>query len=102
MKSNENLQSKIDEALNSLDGYNRAEANHFLYEKIQYRLSIFKKESAMYNKWLVRLVCMVIVLLAVNIYYISGFTGNKNNSTKVSGLEAFAQEYNIETTGEDI
>ena len=102
MKNNEALQKEIDKTLNCLDSLNQVEANPFLYGKIQQRLLLSKQESAFYGKWMYRFAFMISVLIAVNIYCFSSFLVNKNDSNKVTGIEAFAKEYNIETTIENI
>lgn len=101
MNNKINLERNIEEALNSLEGFSRAEANPFLYGKIQQRLLISKKESAIYSKWIFRLAFIVIILFVTNIYCFTSFTRN-NNNIKSTGIEAFAKEYEIETTGDNI
>ena len=67
----EDLQKKIDEILNSLDGLQRAEANPFLYGKIRNRLENRQPFVPSPLAW--RLVIALAIVVVLNLFTILYF-----------------------------
>ena len=67
----EDLQKKIDEILNSLDGLQRAEANPFLYGKIRNRLENGQPFVPSPLAW--RLVVALAIVVVLNLFTILYF-----------------------------
>ena len=88
---NKDLQNRIDETLNSLDGLQRAEANPFLYSKIQNKFQ--NRPAFMPQKFAWRMVIAVAVIALVNLFTIRHFQTEKTNGT--NGAEMVANEYSI-------
>jgi hypothetical protein len=85
----EGVHKKIEEALNSLDGMQRAEANPFLYGKIRYRLEGVKEFFPKQLAW--RVVIALAIVAVINLFTFFHFNSEKKNS----GAEIVAKEYSI-------
>lgn len=87
-----NREQRIDRVLNSLDGVQRAEANPFLYTKLQARLQ--RREGGMlpFNwSWRLAAVMLTIVLLnAATIYHFYRQQGGRSSEAAV-----IAQDYSL-------
>jgi hypothetical protein len=99
-----NIQQLVDETLNSLDGVQRAEANPFLYTKIEQKLKNRYEPSASYQRKLMPVLAVALVLfISLNVVSYFKVSTNDSNATSVKSgneIENFANEYNLsEETG---
>ena len=101
MSNSNNPGNKANDALNSINEMSRITANPFLYGKIQNRMSQASSGNTFSIKWAYRLVFMLFALLVVNVFAYLQFANNKKPGF-TNGIESFAHDYNINTTGENI
>ena len=99
-----NIQQLVDETLNSLDAVERAEANPFLYTKIEQRLKNRYEPSGSYQRKLMPVLAVALVLfISVNVvsyFKVSTTDVSSTSKSASSGIENFANEYNLsEETG---
>ena len=100
MTSKEKIHQEIEQTLQSLDGLKRAEANPFLFTRIQARIN--KKSSRWEERTFSFLsrpaiaVAIVVLVMAVNGWALWGGTGSSENLTSdnANGSE-LANEYNV-------
>jgi hypothetical protein len=99
---NENIEQRIEETIESLNGLQCAEANSFLYTKIEQRLRTPKLTNT-YEKSFYKLSFALILFIVLNVFTYSKFYGNttKEGAAK-TGIEAFATEYGLQQTRENI
>ena len=98
MTSKEKIQQEIEQTLQCLDGAKRAEANPFLFTRIQARMA--KKDSAWERifSFISRpAIAMAIVLLvmAVNGWALLGSNSNDNVIGDSANVSELANEYNV-------
>jgi hypothetical protein len=86
------LQKKIEETLNSLDGLQRAEANPFLAARIRHRLSETGQKSILPAQWSWRLAVIMVIFALLNIITIRSVMNDKKEN---SGASAVASDYSI-------
>lgn len=84
------LQKRIDETLNALDGMQRAEASPFLYSKIRNRLQGVNEFVPQSLAW--RMIAALVIVALVNLFTLRHFNAEKRSS---NGAESIASEYNI-------
>lgn len=84
------LQKRIEETLNSLDGIQPAEASPFLYSKIRNRMQSVKEYVPQSLAW--RMIAALVIVALVNLFTLFHFNSEKENS---SGAASVASEYNI-------
>jgi hypothetical protein len=87
----QDLPKKIEDALNSLDGIKRAEANPYLYSKIHNRLQGRSEVAPQELAW--RLVIALFVVALVNVFTIKHLTAKESGEPE--GAEMIANEYAI-------
>jgi hypothetical protein len=97
-----NIEKLADDTLNSIDDVQRATANPYLYTRIRQRLQNRYKPSSYQKKLMPVLAVALVLFISLNIA--SYFRVNTNNATPTSkngsGIENFANEYNLsEETG---
>jgi len=97
MKSQQEIEALSNQALNSLDNLQPAEANAFLYSKIRNRmLSNRRDETAKYTRLMVRLSAALVLFVCVNLtsyYFLQRWQKSNVKTTKVSGANAFSEEF---------
>jgi hypothetical protein len=98
MTSKEKIQQEIEQTLQCLDDVKRAEANPFIFTRIQARMA--KKDSAWERtfSFISRpAIAMAIVLLvmAVNGWALLGSNSNNNTISDSATVSELANEYNI-------
>lgn len=80
--------------MNSLDELRRAEANPFLYGKIQSRMRIVKESVPKQLAW--RMVIALLIVAAMNVATIL----HSNTKQKENGAELVAKEYSMSSSQE--
>jgi hypothetical protein len=98
-----NIQKLVDDTLSSLDDTQRAEANPYLYTRIEQRLKNRYAAAPSYQKKLMPVLAIALVLF-ISINVVSLFKVNTTDTSaskkSASGIENFANEYNLsEETG---
>ena len=88
----QDLEKKIEETLNSLDGLQRAEANPFLPAKIRHRLREADQSPILPAQWSWRLVAVMIVFVVLNIITVRSVMQDKKEN---SGASVVAKDYSI-------
>jgi hypothetical protein len=98
---NENIERKIEETLNSLENIQRAEANSYLFTRIEQR---FKNHEQVANgNTFYRLAFALILFIIMNVFTYTKFQSNGvNQGGTKSGIETFATEYGLQQTGVNI
>ena len=98
MTSKEKIELEIGQTLQCLDGVKRAEANPFLFTRIQARMA--KKDGAWERTFSFiskPIIAMAIVLLvmAVNGWALLGSGSNDNSTGDTANVSELANEYNV-------
>ena len=98
MTSKEKIQQEIEQTLQCLDGVKRAEANRFLFTRIQARMA--KKDSAwerIFSFISKPAIAMAIVLLVmtVNGWALLGSNSDSSSISDSANVSELANEYNI-------
>ena len=104
MENNKGYDKWVEDAMNSLDGMNRVEANPFLYGKIQSAAAGFSKRQNAngFGMWMYSLALAMVILIIVNVYSFSSFVNGKSIKGGQTGIEAFANDYNINSSEDNI
>lgn len=91
--------NQVEEILQSLDGMNRAEANPFLYTRIQARLDMGSSEKNAWG-WIRKPVfsfATLSLLIILNVAAISTYLKKGTaTTTQPESIENFAQEYHLD------
>jgi hypothetical protein len=99
---NENIERRIEETLNSLDGLQHAEANPFLYTKMEQRLRN-KHEGVASGNTFYRLAFALIIFIVLNVFTYTKFHSvDTTNGAAKTGIEAFASEYGLQQSAVNI
>lgn len=98
MQRHNDIERRIEETLNSLDGMHRAEANPFIYTRIQAKLaarkSVFDKVIAVAGKPAFALAILFIVLVSnVSVMVQTSTFGSPEQTLEQSSQLAVAEEY---------
>lgn len=102
MKNNQGIQQEVEQALHSLDGLKRAEASAFLFTRIQQRMRNHEQVNK-YGNWLFKLAVVLILFMGANVYSYSELSGSTNvEASAGSGVNAFANEYGLQQTADNI
>ena len=92
----------IEAILNSLDGIEQAEANPFLFEKIQHRMRAVNVINYNYNyKKTVWLTAALSFMLVINGFFLVKNVNNTNSSESgnyKNGIETFSSDYFVSDT----
>jgi hypothetical protein len=100
MKNKKDIEKLADEALNSFDDIEPVEVNDFIFTRIQNRMAA--RQPAPVKARLVtmyRLTAMLVVFTLLNIgsyYFLAQPKNVKATVQKTSGIEAFADDYNLQ------
>ena len=84
----QDLQKKIEDVMNSFDGVQRAEANHFLYGKIRNRM--MRATEVLPAKLGVRIALSLSIVIAMNVItikHLSSVDGISKNGGKLVATE---------------
>jgi hypothetical protein len=84
------LQNRVTETLNSLDGLQRAGASPFLYSKIRNRLENARGFVPQSLAW--RMIAALLIVVLMNVITILHFKAEKNVD---NGAQSVASEYSI-------
>ena len=87
------LENKIEQTLNSLNGIQQAEANPYLFEKIKLKLNA-PEEIAFGFRWSLLATCIVVVALNVAAVY-SNLTGNTASQPKEEMYKTLGNELGL-------
>ncbi len=102
MENKSEIDNWVNDVMTGFDGISKVEANPFLFGKIQSRLGANIKEAMDY-KGVYTIATMLFVLVVLNVYSYSSLSRHTNGEkTPVTGIEAFATEYDFHTTGDNI
>ena len=97
MQRHTDIERRIEETMNSLDGMHRAEANPFLYTRIQARLSarksVLDKVIAVAGKPVFALTILFVVLVSNISVMVQSSLNSSEQPTEQSNQLAVADEY---------
>jgi len=100
MKNTNDAEKLAEDTLKSLDNIESADANDFIFTRIQNRLAakqqvpVKEKLKLMYTLSAMLLFFIVVNIISFN--YLSTNTNAVNTRQKTSGLSAFATDYNLD------
>jgi len=99
MKNLKDAERLAEEALKSIDNIKPAEANEFIFTRIQNRIeNNTKGYERVKLKSMHRLAAALLLIIAINIisfkYLANKNTGN--NGRQTSGIDAFSNDYNLQ------
>jgi len=100
MTSKENIQQEIEQTLQCLDGVKRAEANPFLFTRIQARMakkdSVWERTFSFISKPIIAM-AIVLLVMAVNGWALLGSNSNSNENVigDSANVSELANEYNV-------
>jgi hypothetical protein len=94
-----NIEQRVHETLDSLDGIRRAEANPYLYTRIEQRIR--NRYEPSYPGKLMPVLAMALVLfISLNVLsYLKVDTGSTSVKAPGNGIESFATEYYLVEEG---
>jgi hypothetical protein len=99
MTTKEQIQQEIDQTLQSLEGTKRAEANPFLFTRIQARMN---KRSSRWEEKTFSFIsrpaiafAIVVLVMAVNGWALFGSGSNETTGTDTANVSELANEYNV-------
>jgi hypothetical protein len=99
---NENIERRIEDTLNSLEGLQKAESNPFFYTKIEQRLRN-TQQGLVSSTTFYRLAFALIILIVLNVFTYTKFHSiDATNGATKTGIEAFASEYGLQQSGVNI
>lgn len=99
MERQNKTEDEVEKTLESLDGIKRAEANSFLFTRIETRLE--KPEN--YGAHIIRYVLIAAVILVLNVFSILVYRSASVDAYKSGQTENIVQEFNsFEYNTEDI
>ena len=93
------IEEKINEAMDSLEGLGKAEAPPFFYTRLEARMEqeLAPKRGALAffsnPKWSVAMLSLFMILNVGSIFLISGESGSEGAEEEVATLESFGEEY---------
>ena len=103
METKKSTPQNIDEILSSIDGISRAELSPFFYTRVQANLAKRSENSGSFWSLVTKPAVSIAtfsLLLILNIAAITHFikAGKQTASQESTGIQGFAQEYNLTTT----
>ena len=101
MKKPEDIERQAEQALNSLDNIQSADANEFMFTRIKNRIAHHEALDLGHRKnVLLRLAAILILFVGIN--FLSFYILNKPQKAKPteSGIEAFAKAYGLNVNAE--
>ncbi|KGL63679.1 hypothetical protein [Polaribacter sp. Hel1_85] len=105
MKNKEHINQQIKDTFNVLDSIERVEVNHFFKHKVLQKLNAEKEEKKSIFSWFtpqLQLATLSVLLLFNfgTIFYV--FNNSIESASATSGIEAFAQEYSLQSESDSI
>lgn len=103
MKTNKEIQNKVEDTFKVLDTIEKVEANHFFKHKVLQKLNSEKKERNTVFSWFTpqfQLATLSLVLLLNAGVILYAFNNSTINTS--SDIETFAQEYSLQSTSDSI
>jgi hypothetical protein len=96
MKNKQDIEQAAEQALNSLNHMQQVEANEYLHAKIMQRMQNNKVIPMAYNRLMLRLAAVLILLIGVNAlsFYVLKQRSTTTEKT-TTGADAFAKAYNL-------
>jgi hypothetical protein len=92
---NNELNTKIENTLNSIDSLKTAEANPFLYSKIMNRIKEAEQPSVKFShSYVWKLAVVFLFLITVNFLVLISYSG-KYKESKTDSFTTFLNEYSI-------
>lgn len=94
---NSELNTKIENTLNSIDSIKSAEANPFLYSKILKRINETEHPSVKFkisHSFVWKLAAVFLFLITINFLVLFSYSG-KQSETKTNSFQNFLNEYSI-------
>jgi len=104
MKNKEHINRQVEDTFKVLDAIENVEVNHFFKHKVLQKLNEEKEEKKSILFWFtpqlqLATLCVVILLNFGTIFYVFNSSSSSSNSTEI---EAFAQEYSLQTSSTSI
>lgn len=100
MKHKDNINRKVDETLNSLDGLEKAKTDHFyftrLQEKIKNKKSIDKEIRLNHNKQWQLSLAAVFLLIIINVAALMKISNDGSTDSQAESIEYFADDYDLQ------
>lgn len=96
---NNNIEQHVKQALESLDGMEKAKANPFLYGKVMHRMQDRPAEQVYNGKVVLRYVMMILVLAGLNVATLYLLHPSRHSGSSME-MERMAQEYSTATVFE--
>ncbi|WP_405607463.1 hypothetical protein [Polaribacter sp. Asnod1-A03] len=105
MKNKEHINKQVEDTFKVLDAIEKVEVNHFFEHKVLQRLNTEKEKKKSVFFWFtpqlqLATLCVVLLLNFGTIFYV--FNNTTNSSNSISDIEAFAQEYSLQTSSTSI
>lgn len=102
MKDFKDIEERVEATLNSIEGLVGAEANPFLLTRIEQRLRN-EEQVNVYGKWMFRMAMTLILFIGLNVFSYSKFSNSTTATTTTgTGINAFANEYGLQQTADNI
>ena len=101
MKKNLLNEPQAELALQSLEGLSPAPANPYLFTKIQQRI-LNKKNTHAYGNMMFRLAIVLLIFIAANLCTYEKITSEPGKGNNNTSIEAFASDYGLSESGENI
>ena|ERR1700761_7663858 len=96
MKNKQDIEQAAEQALNSLSNLQQVEANEYLHAKIVQRMQNNKAAPMAYNRLMLQLAAVLILLIGVNAVSFYVLKQRSTNTEKTTtGADAFAKAYNL-------
>jgi hypothetical protein len=93
-----NIDKLVNDTLNSLEGVQRAEANPYLYTRIEQRMKNRYQHSSYQRKLMPVLAIALVLFISLNLLSYLKVNATDTNQTSVSSgssIESFATEYSL-------
>ncbi|MCH3884878.1 hypothetical protein [Tenacibaculum aquimarinum] len=103
MKTNKEIQNKVEDTFKVLDTIEKVDVNHFFKHKVLQKLNAEKKERNAVFSWFTpqfQLATLSLVLLLNALVILYAFNNSTINTS--SDIETFAQEYSLQSTSDSI
>ncbi|MCG1035479.1 hypothetical protein [Polaribacter sargassicola] len=106
MENKEYINQQVDDTFKVLDAIEKVEVNHFFKHKVLQKLNEEKEEKKSLLFWFtpqlqLATLCIVLLLNFGTIFYVFNNSTSSNNSS-TSDIEAFAQEYSLQSSSTSI
>ncbi|MEO9571658.1 MAG: hypothetical protein ABJH82_08115 [Polaribacter sp.] len=105
MKNKEYINQQVEDTFKVLDSIEKVEVNHFFKHKVLQQLNAEKEESKFIFSWFtpqlqLAILSVILLLNLGSIFYV--FNNSVEKSKTTSDIEAFAQEYSLQSDNSSI